>query len=444
MSGMNEGRYEDAPRWLMERAKAEGLSLEVISQSSRELTLAAQNGQLEQLTEAEQAGIGLRLVDDQGRAGYAYTEALDPESLAWALDEARQNAALLAPGDARIEPGRPLGDHDLLGSGVDEDLGQKLESAMGFEEDLRSDARVRQVPIARYMEREIQIGISSTGGAEGRFRNGGAGFLSSLVMAEGESIKQGFEIDFETDYHALDPGRTALKAIERTGRLLGARPLPSGRYRAYLEPRAFCQLLAAFGGMFSGKQVLEGKSRLAGRLGQTIAGSAFHLIDDPTLVGKLGSRPFDAEGRPAERRVLVEDGVLRSFLHNSETARALGQENTGHAHRGYRGTLDVAPSNLFVPAGQGVTPHTGVVVTELMGVHAGANPISGDFSLQALGLKMEGGELAHPVEDFAISGNFLELLERVTALGDEIEWQVFGGNSGAPMVEVAELSFAGS
>ncbi|MCX8089204.1 MAG: metallopeptidase TldD-related protein, partial [Meiothermus ruber] len=122
----------------------------------------------------------------------------------------------------------------------------------------------------------------------------------------------------------------------------------------------------------------------------------------------------------------------------------MGVENTGHAARNYKGVLGIAPSNLFVEPGAGVQMDSGIVVTDLMGLHAGANPISGEFSLQALGLKVEGGEVAYPVENFTVAGNFLELLNRITALGSELEWNPMMGIVGSPMVEVAELSFAGA
>ncbi len=170
----------------------------------------------------------------------------------------------------------------------------------------------------------------------------------------------------------------------------------------------------------------------------------FTLVDDPTLPDGLASRPFDAEGTAARRTVFIENGILRTFAHNSETAQKMGLENTGHAFRSYKGVLDIAPSNLFVQPGQGVQMKDGIVVTELMGLHAGANPISGEFSLQALGLKVEGGEVAYPVENFTVAGNILELFSRITALGRELEWNSMMGIVGSPMVEVAELSFAGA
>ncbi|HXF81169.1 MAG TPA: metallopeptidase TldD-related protein, partial [bacterium] len=264
-------------------------------------------------------------------------------------------------------------------------------------------------------------------------------------LADGTSRKQGFDDEWAAGVGMLEPGRTALEFTERTGRLLGARPLRTGRYRAYWEPKAAAALLAAFAPLWSGKQVVERKSPLAGRLDQPIASALVTLIDDPLLPQGLAARPIDAEGTPTRRTVLVEDGVLRAFLTNAETARALGLGNSGHAWRSYRGILAVAPSNLYLAPGAGVTVRTGVVITDLMGLHAGTNPITGDFSVQALGLWVEDGAVAYPVENFAVAGNFLTLLTAVTALGADLRWQFAGSSAyGAPLVEVAELAFAGS
>jgi len=243
----------------------------------------------------------------------------------------------------------------------------------------------------------------------------------------------------------LEVGRTALDFTERTGRLLGARPLRTGRYRAYVEPKAFAALLAAFAPMWSARHVVERKSPLAGRVGEAIASPLVTLIDDPALPEGLATRPIDAEGTPARRTVLVDGGTLASYLTNSETARALGVENTGHAWRSYRGLLGVAPSNLFLAPGDGVTLAEGVLVTEVLGVHAGTNAVTGEFSVQALGLRVEEGRIAHPVENMACSGNFLTLLREITALGRDLRWEyAMRAAYGAPMVEVRELSFAGA
>ncbi len=436
--------FEEARDYLLQKARALGLEAEVLATHTRELTIQAHGGKVEEITQATQGGVGVRVVGE-GKTGSAYTEERTPEALDWVLQEAHENALLQSETGGFLPAGGALGQHDLLGEGLSAPLEQKRQAALNLEATLRADPRVRQVQMTRYSENETQATLGSTQGVSGAFRNGYALLLTSAVMGEGSSLKQGYEFDLSKEFHALEPGRTAQQFLHRTGRLLGARPLKTGRYKAYFEPKAFAQLLGMMGWfLLSAKNVLEGKSLLAGRVGQKIASEIFTLVDDPTLPDGLASRPFDAEGTAARRTVFIEKGILRTFAHNSETARKMGVENTGHAARNYKGVLGIAPSNLFVEPGAGVQMDSGIVVTDLMGLHAGANPISGEFSLQALGLKVEGGEVAYPVENFTVAGNFLELLTRITALGSELEWNPMMGIVGSPMVEVAELSFAGA
>ncbi|AEV16661.1 hypothetical protein TCCBUS3UF1_16200 [Thermus sp. CCB_US3_UF1] len=433
---------EEAKAYLLRRAREMGLSAEVLFQEERELSLRAQQGVLEEIKEARQGGLGLRVVAE-GRVGYAYTEELSQEALEWALAEARENA-LLSGKEGFLPEGKPLGHHDLLGEGLSAPLEAKKEAALELERALRSDPRTQSVMMAGYLEREARVALASTQGAEGGFRTGLAALGGSFVLKEGESLKQGWDFRPAKEFHALDPGRTALELREKTARLLGARPLRTGRYRAYLEPRAMAGLLRVFAEALSGKNALEGKSRLLGRLGEQVASAWVTLVDDPTLEKGLASRPFDAEGTPARPVTLIERGVFRSFLHNSETARALGQANTGHAFRRYRSTLDVAPSNLYLLPVGNLKLERGVLIAEFMGLHAGANPVSLDFSLQALGLWVEEGEVRHAVENFAVSGNLLELFQAIEALGEDLDWELMGSAYGSPTVAVAELSFAGA
>lgn len=437
--------FDEAKRHILDQAQVRGIGAEVVGQRQRELTARAHTGRLEQLTQAVQGGVGVRVVVG-GRVGYAYSEELSPTALDWMLNEAIENASLQREATGFLPAGSSLGRQDLVGDAFAAPLEAKVQAALGFEGTLREDARVKQVMLAAYSEHVWDMSVASTEGTDGSYRRGIAGMGGSIVMQEGTSLKQGWERRWVTDLGMLDPGRTALEFTERTGRLLGARPLQTGRYPAYFEPRAFAHLLFAFWSMWSGKAVMEGKSRLAGRLGERVAAPIVTLIDDPTISGGLGTRPFDAEGAATRPVTLVEDGVVRGYLTNSETARALHLENTGHASRNYRGILSVAPSNLYLRAGTGFKPKLGVIITEVTGVHAGASAITGQFSLQALGLWVEGGEVAYPVENFAVAGDFLTLLQDISGLGDALEWElVWGGVAcGAPLVGVAELSFAGA
>lgn len=437
---------QEANAWLLRAAEERGVQLETLSVTESTLTIRAQDGAPTDINISKGGGLGLRVILN-GKTGYASTEELTEEALAWALNEAIQNAELQsAAGEAAaaLPAGEDLGRFELIDEDLSATLDEKKGAAIALERGITADERVQTVQHAAYRERQQEVAIASTAGARGAYRTGNAALLSMLVMREGESVKQGFEHDARRGFHQLDPGRTALDTLTRVGRHLGARPLTTGRRRAIFEPDVVSTLMALLAYALSGKTLVEGKSRLEGRIGQRVASPLITITDDPTHSEGLGSRPFDSEGTPAAPLTLIEAGVLCSFLHNSQTARRAGHENTGHAERGYRETLGVAPSNLLLAPGAGIEYSEGVIVTDLMGVHAGANPVSGDVSVQAMGLELRGGE-REPVEDFAISFNLFELLGRIDQVGDDPEWRAgLTGVVNAPSLSAPDVSFAGS
>ena len=435
--------FAAAKDFLLRRARERDVEAEVLATSQRELALAANDGRIDEINHASRGGVGLRVVSD-GRVGYASSEALDTDSLEWMLDEAIENAELQTAHGALLPEGRALGRHDVIGEGLSSSVEVKAAAAVALERALRADPRVDALAFARYGESESEAVLGSTRGADGGYRTGYSMLVAMPVMKQGDSIKQGWDLDLAREFHALDPSRTSQTILERVGRHLGATPLRTGRHPALLEPEVTATILQLLLVSLSGKNVAEGKSRLARRLGERVASEHITLVDDPTLPTGLGSRPFDAEGTPAQRTALIEAGVLRSFLHNSDTARRTGQQNTGHAARSYASTLGISISNLLLEPGTGVALDDGVIVTDLMGVHAGANPISGDVSVQGYGLLVEAGE-ARPVDNFAVSFNLFRLLEQVQAVGDDITWRPAGGGIvGAVSLQVDALSFAGT
>lgn len=439
---MKQLSTKEAHSYLLAKALADGIEAEILATEKRELSLDSFQLELSQITQAKQGGIGLRVVIN-GKTGYASSEDLSPDALDWIYTEAKENANLQTETSGFIPLGQQLAYTDLLSEGLSAPLEAKAQSVLELEKHLREAKHMQQVALNRYSETETQVSLSSTQGASGGYRNGYAVLMSSFIMKKGESLKQGFDFQLEKDFHALEPGKTAETMIASSARHLGARNLKTGRYTGYFEPKAFAQILGLVLYMLSAKSVIEGKSRLADKLGEQVASELVTIVDDPHLPNGKANQPFDSEGTVGQSCLLIDKGILKSFLHNSQTAKKLNQPNTGHASRSYKGSLGIAPSNFFLQPGSGVEPKDGIIITELMGVHAGANPISGDFSLQAFGLQLGAGE-GEAVENFVISGNVLELLRQITGLGDTLEWNPFGGMIGSPMVEVADLSFAGS
>ena len=436
-------KVTEAKSWLLAEAGRRGVDLEVLATSQSKLTIQARDGATSDVGMATSGGIGLRVIK-AGRVGYAYSEELTEEALRWTLDEAIGNADLQEQGNAALPAGSALGRHELVDEGLSAALQEKKAATIQLERQLSADPRVQTMQNAGYTERRSEVEIGSTRGADGAYHVGHASLFGALVMREGESVKQGYEQDAKREFHQLDPGRTAQETLRKLGRHLGAKPLKTGRRRAIFEPDVVSTLLALFTYAVSGKTLAEKRSRLDGKLGSKVASELVTIVDDATLPDGLGSRPFDSEGTAARRLVIVEDGVLRSFIHNSDTAARTQQANTGHAARSYRGTLDVGTSNLLLLPGSGVTYGSGLLVTDLMGVHAGANPITGDVSVQGMGLELIGGEQV-PVDDFALSFNLFNLLERVEEVGDDAEWIAgWTGVAKVPSLAVDDVSFAGA
>jgi PmbA protein len=197
---------------------------------------------------------------------------------------------------------------------------------------------------------------------------------------------------------------------------------------------------------FSAEEMDKGRSMLAGRVGEQVFAEGITLIDDGLLPGGYATSPFDGEGTPSQETVIIDGGFFSTPLYDLYTARKHGKDPTGSASRGIKSPPGISPSNLYLKKGRktsnqlldGIT--NGILITDLMGVHT-ANPVTGDFSLGASGILIEKGKLTRPVRGFAVAGNVLEILRRVTDIGDDLR---FFGSVGAPSVRISELSLGGS
>jgi PmbA protein len=206
-------------------------------------------------------------------------------------------------------------------------------------------------------------------------------------------------------------------------------------------------LLEALAPAFSARRILKGTSLLAARLGEPVASPAVTLVDEPRLPGGFGAAPADAEGLPTHRTALVEEGRLRGYLHDTYSAAKMGIGRPGNTVRSSYGTPpQIGPTNLLLLPGTEPVEALlsragrGVLITELMGLHT-VDTVSGDFSLGASGRLLAGGRPGAPVDQLAISGNFLDLLSSIEAVGADLK--LFPGGGGAPSVLLRELSVAG-
>jgi PmbA protein len=240
------------------------------------------------------------------------------------------------------------------------------------------------------------------------------------------------------------PEKVGTIAAQRTLRRLGARKVKTAQVPVIFDPMVASSILEHIFEGVNGDSVYRGASFLAGKLGQKIAGDSVNVVDDGTMPGGFGTSPFDGEGVPTRRTVVIENGVLKSYLLNSYSARKLGLETTANASRGLAGTPGIGPGNYFLQPGM-KTPQAiiagipeGLYVTEFLG--HGANLVTGDYSRGASGLWISGGELAYPVEEITVAGNLKEIFFNISEIGNDLE---FRGAVACPTIRIDGLTVGG-
>src|ERR1700676_1393678 len=233
-------------------------------------------------------------------------------------------------------------------------------------------------------------------------------------------------------------------AAERTLRRLGARKAKTAQVPIIFDPMVATSILEHIFEGVNGDSVYRGASFLAGKLGQKIAGDNVNIIDDGTIAGGFGTSPFDGEGVPTRRTVVIENGVLKSYLLNTYTAKKLGLKTTGNASRGLAGTPGIGPGNYFLQPGA-KTPKEliagvkeGLYVTEFLG--SGVDLVTGDYSRGASGMWISGGEFAYPVEEITVAGNLKELFFNISEIANDLE---FRGSVAAPTIRIDGLTVGG-
>jgi PmbA protein len=267
-----------------------------------------------------------------------------------------------------------------------------------------------------------------------------------IAQSEDGAMQRDYWYSVARTLKKLDPPEQVGKiAAERTLRRLGARKAKTAHVPVVFDPLVATSILEHIFEGVNGDSVYRGASFLAGKLGQKIAGDNVNVIDDGTMPGGFGTSPFDGEGIPTRRTVVIENGVLKSYLMNTYTAKKLGLQTTGNASRGLAGTPGISPGNYFLQAGTKSPKELiagiqdGLYVTEFLG--QGANLVTGDYSRGASGLWISGGELAYPVEEITVAGNLKEMFFNISEIASDLE---FRGAVAAPTFRIDGLTVGGA
>ena len=420
---------EAAIEQVLALARQNGLSeVDVLVERGETLSLKIREAKVEKVDQSTSLGLGVRVLLE-GRTGLAYTERLESSVLERVLDEAVENAKLqdqlevsLPTPVTSLPPAETL---QLYNSELEQLSFEEL-AEVGLEIEAtakETDSRVVTFPYLGVSQDSGEWFLGSSKGTFYQQRSNSATTYCGALLQEGDFRKTGFWYWQRRDWDRAEAAGIGRKAVEEGRQLLGARSIPNCKLPVILDEYSAPQLLGMFFRAFHADAAQKGTSRLAGRLGETIAGNNVTLFDDPHIAGAGGSSWIDAEGVQTQRLPLLEQGVFRNFLYHIESAQREQRNSTGHASRRYNSGIGTAAHNLVLEKGSYTLaelcqqPERALLVTSLEGA-AGCNPISGDISIGVQGFLLEQGERVQAVDSITIAGNFFDLLRQVQGIGN--------------------------
>jgi len=442
--------FEKFKQLVTEEAKALGLAeYELYYATSESMRVNTFAHEINEVSSSLEGGVCFRCLVN-GKMGYASAEELSAETAARIVRRAQDNAAALESEEPEFLAGgggtyRPL-PPQVGGMPETETLIRKALDAQAAMYD--EDPAVIDGTNAEMIGMRDTVAICNSRGLDVSRERCMTALVAAPVVSDGQEMSNAFEI-LTGDAASMDYSATVKKAVQAAKGKLGADVAPTGAYPVVLGPKAVASLLTAYSGIFSSENAAKGLSRLQGREGEKIAADVVTLTDDPFYKDSPMPADFDAEGTPTRTKAIIENGVLKTLLYNLKTAAAAGKETTGNASKaGYDAPVQIRPFTLALAPGALTEAELlekagdGVFVDDFSGLHAGANPISGDFSLQSSGYMLEGGKKTTAVKSFTVAGNFYTLLNQITALSDTAEY-VFMGGVASPCVLVEGLTVAG-
>ncbi len=407
--------------------------------------------ELENLKEAGSRGAGLRILIGR-KTGASYTSDLSQEGIQHLVKSAIELADITTE-----DPHASLPDADELGTlegdlklysadieGLETSL--KIETAKRAEEAaLSADPRIFNSEGASFDTHTGRHIFANSRGFAGEYRSSYCSLSTVPVARDGESMERDYWDSVARGFSGLEgPELVGQTAAKRALRRLNAVKVETRKAPVVFEPRTARSLLDNIFEAVHGMLIYRNESFLAGKLGEKVAGENVTVYDDGTMPGLFGSSPFDDEGVPSRRTVVIERGVLKNYLLNTYAARKLGMKTTGNASRGLTGNAGIGHGNFYLEKGvqtpeqiiAGITD--GFYVTELMGF--GVNIVTGDYSRGAAGLWIRNGELAFAVSEVTIAGNLKDMLMNVETIGDDLQ---FRGSMAAPTLKIGEMTVGG-
>src|SRR6185436_12645730 len=438
---------------ILSKAKAKGATQgDVVMAESESFFVTVRMGEVEKISQAGEKRLGLRLFFGNSSAS-ASTSDISQQSIEKLVDDTARMAKITAQDPhgglpdatalAHELPELDLLDEPARSVSVDERIQLALETEKGA---LSYDRQITNSEGAEFSNQFSRVIYVSSQGFSGEYSGSTFGESVSPVASRNGSMQRDYWYSSNRKFGRLESPRSiGIKAAQRVLRRMGARKVKTCEVPIIFDPEMAGSLLRNLASALSGYALYKGASFLIGKLGAKIGSEALTVIDDGTIPGALGSRPFDGEGLPVRKKIIVERGELKSYLLDTYSGKKLGMPSTGNASRSVGESPSVGPTNFYLTPGtcsaediiRGVKD--GLYVTELIGF--GINMVTGDYSRGAGGFWIENGELTYPVEEITIAGNLKQMFSDIEIVGNDL---VFRGRIASPTLKIAEMTVAGN
>ena len=447
-------KYVDFKEQVMNVAKEKGLTeYELYYTESEDMSVEALMHEVNKFTTTTDAGACFRCIYND-KMGYASTELFTEEAALSIVEKAMENATVIESadkvfiyeaGDTYVEVAE--------GKTTEPTSTQMIDAALALEKKLfELDERMQMGSETGVGFGSIKVALCNSKGLDLSHSYNYSEIVGVALVKEGDEMYNGFKFK-AGEFTEFDVDAIAKETVEKATATIGSESVETGVYDLVFSDEMTATLLSTFFSAFSADAARRGLSLLKGKEGEMVASELVTITDDPFLAESYVKMPFDGEGVATYCKNVVEDGKLVTLLHNLTTAHEAGVKSTGNGRKAsYASNVNILPYNFFLAPGQAgskedifKTVGKGIYITALNGLHAGANPVTGDFSISSEGFMIEDGVKGRPVKHFTISGNYYELLKKIALVGSDMKLgnPRMGCCFGAPSVMVKEISVAG-
>jgi len=433
---------------------------EIYAASSVQNEIKIYNGNVESLSFSDSKGIGIRVFKNKSM-GYAYTEVLDESKIRDCIERAILNSTVTSmekynylPKESEFRYKRKKIDsntifkEDFLKFSIKDkiDIAKKLEILTK-----EKDRKVASIDNLVYDDSVAEVAILNSSGFFNRYKTTACIIYVNAISKQDEDSSTGDCFDCARSPGDLKLEEVSAGAVKKSVSMLGGKKIKSQKVDIILDPLVSAQFLGVVADGLTADSVQKGKSLFKDKIGEKIFNINLDIVDDGTMAGGLATAPFDGEGVPRGKTIVFKNGILNTFLYNIYTARKDNTSSTGNASRAsYGSPPDVGLSNFYIKPSSNTfygllrLVDNGFYVMDIIGLHSGTNPISGEMSVGAKGLWINKGSLEFPVKEVTIAADILSFCKSVDMIGSDLRFLPSGGYLGSPSLLVRDIMVGGS